>query len=138
MKKVLLISSLISTVLVAAGYLFFISAIENFTIKELHLEETGENIYMKNLRRGLNYSEFSISTSKRRRINSSEDFVYSWDEVFFYKVSNDSLIVYCSAKAEEPKNFDSRIKVRQIVYSNPESFRLLDQYRNIGLQKFPE
>ena len=86
MKKVLLISSLISTVLVAAGYLFFISAIENFTIKELHLEETGENIYMKNLRRGLNYSEFSISTSKRRRINSSEDFVYSWDEVFFIRL----------------------------------------------------
>lgn len=138
MKKVLIIVGLIVTALFSAAYLFFILKVENFSIKELKVKEFGVNVYFKSLERGLNYSESSISTSKRRRSNPRFDYVYPYKQVFFYRISNDSLFVFCPTIANEPKNFGSEVKVVQIEYPNREYRRLLEDYKSLGLEKFPE
>jgi hypothetical protein len=138
MKRVFIIIGFIVVAVFAAAYFFFIFKVENFTIKELQVKEIGVNVYFKSLERGLNYSESSISTSRRRRSNPRFDYVYPYSQQFFYRISNDSLFVFCSTIANEPKNFGSVVKVIQIEYSNREYRRLMENYKSLGLEKFPD
>lgn len=138
MKKILLIISILITAFIITGYFYFRCVVTDFKIKELHIKDTDKTIYLKNLKRGLNYSKLAISTSKGRETSIEKDYVYTWDETLFYRVSNDTLYVLCKIKAEEPSNFNSGVKVRQEEYSNPEYYELLKNFTKMGLEKFPK
>lgn len=93
MKKLLLIISFLIAVLIIGGYLYFRYVVTDFKIKELHLKNTDRTIYFKSLSRGLNYNKLAISSSKGRKTNLENDYVYTWDETLFYRISNDTLYV---------------------------------------------
>ncbi len=138
MKKILLIISALITALIIGGYFYFRYVVTDFKMTELYIKGANSTIYLKNLKRGLNYSKLAISSSKGRRTSLEKDYVYTWDETLFYRVSNDTLYVLCKNKAKEPTNFDSRIKVLQEEYSNPEYYKLLKDFTKKGLEKFPQ
>lgn len=138
MKKLLLIISFLIAVLIISGYFYFRYVVTDFKIKELYVKNTDRTIYLKSLSRGLNYNKLAISSSKGRKTSHESDYVYTWGETLFYRVSNDSLYVLCKNKSEEPTNFKSSIKVYQVEYSNPEYYELLKDFAKMGLEKFPE
>jgi len=137
MKKILFIVSFIIVVLIFAGYFYFSLVTTDFKIKALYVKQVDDILYFKNLKRGLNYNELSISASKRKKINPKKDYIYTWDETIFYQVSNDTLYVLCKNKASEPRIFKSKIVVLQKEYSNPEYYELLENFKDIGMKKFP-
>lgn len=69
MKKILFIVSFIIVVLIFAGYFYFSLVTTDFKIKALYVKQVDDILYFKNLKRGLNYNELSISASKRKKIN---------------------------------------------------------------------
>ena len=138
MKKILLIISTLITVFIITGYFYFMHVVTDFKMKELYIKNMDKTIYLKNLKRGLNYNKLVISTSKGRGTTLEKDFIYTWDETLFYRISNDTLYVLCKNMAEEPTNFNSGIKVLQEEYSNPEYYKLLKNFKKMGLEKFPQ
>lgn len=137
MKNVLVISGIIILILVLGVYWYFQNVITVFTLKEIPSTTLKETIYLKNTKRGLNYDEVVISKSSKRKSNTNKDYIYTWGETLFYKISNDSLYVYCKIKTNVPPNFDSKVKIYQIQYSNPEYYDLIKNYKKKGLDKFP-
>lgn len=138
MKKIFLIISIFITVFIIAGYFYFRYVVTDYKIKEIYIKATDRTIYLKCLKRGLNYNKLAISTSKGRRTSLEKDYIYTWDETIFYRVSNDTIYVLCKNKAEEPTNFKSGVFVHQEEYSNPEYYKLVENFNKIGLEKFPQ
>jgi hypothetical protein len=138
MKKILLIIGLLITVLLLVVHFYFRHVVSDFNVKELQITKGNKPIYLKNLKRGLNYSKLTISSSGFRRTSIERDYIYTWDETLFYRVSNDTLFVLCKNKAKSPIKFDLNIKVIQKEYSNPEYYELQKNFRKMGLEKFPQ
>jgi hypothetical protein len=120
--------------------LFFIFsyAITKFNIDSLYIEQTNNIIYFKNTKRGLNFSEVTISISKSRKSNYKTDYIYTWDETLFYKVNHDTLLVLCKVKASPPTHFNNNLIVIQREYTNQEYYDLLKNHKLLGFNKFPK
>ena len=138
MKKTSLIISFLITAFIISGYFYFRYVVTEFKIKELYIRNTDRTIYFKSFSRGLNYNKLAISCSKGRKTSHEKDYVYTWGETLFYRVSNDTLYVLCKNKAEEPTKFKSGVKVYQVEYSNPEYYELLKDFTKMGLEKFSQ
>jgi hypothetical protein len=138
MKKILLLTGLLITGLIIVAYFYFRHVVSDFNVKELQTSKENKPIYLKNLKRGLNYSRLTISSSGGRRTSIEKDYIYTWDETLFYRVSNDTLFVLCKNKAETPIKFNPNVKVIQKEYSNPEYYELQKNFRKMGLEKFPQ
>lgn len=137
MKRIFLTLAVIILIVFLSGYCYFQYVVTEFTVKEVRSEMINEKIYLKHTQRGLNYSKIVISKSPKRKSKPDKDYVYTWDETLFYRLSSDTLYVYCKIKTETPSHFNSKIKLVQIQYSNPEYYDLIKNYKKRGLEMFP-
>ncbi|TKG90690.1 hypothetical protein EYV94_22760 [Puteibacter caeruleilacunae] len=110
--------------------------LEIIEVKYPQLEET---IYLKNEKRGLNYEKIAISTSSKE-IGNNEDksFIYKNGETIFYKAVSDTLVVYTMNKIGYPRKFNSKVYIKQIEITNPKFIELRNEYKELGLSKFPK
>lgn len=134
---------LASAILIAItfGCKFFNNGVSVYNVQEVDFTTLNETIYLKHKARGMNYEEIVISPDKkhRRKPNADRDYVYTWDEILFYKKSKDTLYIYCSHRAKLPAEFRSDVVVIQQQYSNPEFvYQLQKNYHDMGLEKFPK
>ena len=67
-------------------------------------------------------------------VDSSNVYIFNGLQSTFYKVADDSLLIYTLKKVKEPINFKIEINVIQFEIDNPEYIRLLENYDEIGLK----
>lgn len=119
--------------------IYFFQA-KSVTVEELDFFQVKERLYLVQFLEGRNYKITSISQSKKRKVNLDENksFVYSAGETLFYSINADTLVVYTMSKANVPKEFSSKIVVKQIEITNLKFIELKKNYKKMGLKKFPE
>lgn len=121
------------------AYFFYINKVSILNKSHITVEGLDEKIYFTQNIRGLNYNKVIISMYPIGRLtfNFDNSIVYSWDEKLFYKLIDDTLLIYCSNKAKVPKDFISKVKVKQIQYDIHKYNWLLANHKKEGLEVFP-
>lgn len=108
-------------------------------VEKVHFENLGEDIYLKRIERGLNYQVSVISTSSKKKFepNYENEYVFSAGTAsFYYKVSGDTLFIKSYILAKKPKNFPSKIKVKQIELNQQELKDFKGIYKKEGYSFF--
>lgn len=134
MKKIILIALIIMLIGIGVIYFFIEYGATVFQYKKITIENN--YVYLKHKARGLNYEELSISTSKSRKINSSTDYLYN-SECLFYQIQNDTIFIFSREIASQPPKFKSKIHIIQKSLSNPEFMNLYENYKTLGYEQFP-
>lgn len=92
--------------------------------------KSGEVIYLKKKNWGLTFdhqvSVISNSDKNEWKPDSTKEYVFKGLEPFFYKFSNDSLILFTRLNAEVPPNFNSKIQIVQKQLPNSQIMDLYD------------
>ncbi|MBN2426286.1 MAG: hypothetical protein JXR46_11445 [Calditrichaceae bacterium] len=138
MKKIVII--VVSCVLVALfiSCYWFNFVFTKITIRKLSFPEGRECLYIKNKARGLNYSITVITNSSNKcfKPNEDTDYIFSAEPTLFYKINEDSLLIYCYIKSKIPSNFNSKINIIQKELSNLEYIYLKNNYKALGINYF--
>ena len=107
-------------------------------VEKIHSNYLNEDLFIKKISWGLTYDHsiiiLSNSPNKSIEPDSNSEYMFSCSSIF-YKLSNDSLLIFTSLKAELPLNFSSNIKVIQYKLENFEIMNLRENnnYKKKGL-----
>lgn len=106
---------------------------------ELNSQTLNEKLYIKNVIRGITGDHNTILISTTPEIDpfedSSDDFIFKGWSPFYYKFTDDSLIVYTMKESIVPRNFNTNIKIVQVTLPNPDMIQFNDQYEKLGFIK---
>lgn len=98
------------------------------------IEVGKEDIYLKKINWGItgDAQKTAISTSKLREFDDFEsDYIDDSGQLeFFYKTSGDTLLIFVRRQLIAPKNWDSKIIIKQVVLDNPSFMNLYDEERS--------
>ncbi len=111
-----------------------------FVIKKIQSEDGSKTLYLKNEKRGLNYSVSTVSTSSEEvSFDQEKEYVFSVGEAsFYYKFEQDTLFIHTYHLGSVPTSFESDATIKQIEYNNYLHKRYKEGYKEMGLSKFPE
>lgn len=111
-----------------------------FTIKEIESINTGEKIYLKKKVWGISSDHhirvISVSDEEKFEPNANDEYLYKGTTPFFYTVNGDTLKVFVRKASEVPPNFNSKIKVEQIILDNPDMMNLFSEHEVMGINRF--
>jgi len=89
------------------------------TVQEIQSTNFNEKIYLKSISWGLLGNSRIVVISKKDDINISPDttnnFLFKGGSPFYYKFLNDTLTVYFDYESGFPQNFESNIKIKQVI-----------------------
>jgi hypothetical protein len=101
------------------------------------VKASGDVLYVKGIAYGLlgDHQEWWITANGRsEEADSLTDYVFPWSNPFFYKLADDTLVVYTRRAVGTPIHFPSGISVRQVELSNPQFMGLYDIEDSLGLE----
>ena len=127
----------------AIVFLLFFCFIEfvvtKYSVTPVYIPKVNETVYLTNTTAGLNTNIVCISNTRWRRSFCKKEYRYiSFEEILFYRVSNDTLYILCGLPIEEDIQLSKNITIIQKRYSNLQYHdELIEGYKNLGLEKFP-
>ena len=141
-KIVFLIAGVGFSILLAIVYFAFPRKNDDvrFLIKELPTLNNTEKIFIKKRNWGITGGSQQIIISKsdenEEAPDSNKNYIYKGLSSFYYKLQNDSLLVYVTNAASVPAQFKTSLKIRQIELENPLMMNLLENgnYKKKGLE----
>jgi len=108
-------------------------------VDKIHSNYLNEDLFIKKVSWGLTYdhSIIILSSSPNNTIypDSTSEYVFLGSEIF-YRLTNDSLLIFTSLKAKTPLAFSSNIKILQYEIKNFEVMNLREDnnYKKKGLK----
>jgi hypothetical protein len=108
-------------------------------VNKIHSEYLNEDLFIKKISWGLTYdhSVIILSSFPKNTIepDSTSEYVFLSSEIF-YRLTNDSLLIFTSLKSKKPLNFNSNIKIIQYELKNVEIMNLRgnNNYKKRGLK----
>ncbi len=102
--------------------------------EKINFSTTNDKIYLFEVG-DLNASSIVLSTTNI--VKKENNIVYN-DEAIFYKKTKDTLIIYYRVSPDIPKNFQTKIIIKQKKLTNVEFYNFWENYNKKGLKKFPE
>jgi len=145
MKKTLIIILSVSVVIICA-LVYFISRIPEMepvrVSKRISFPHTPDELFFKSEVWGMTYDHkiiaLSVNGDKEIESDPEKDYIFNGVNTLFYKVKQDSLILYTPSKASIPAHFDSNITIQQIELDNVSMMNLLKEkeYLKQGLTVF--
>jgi hypothetical protein len=113
-----------------------------YNLKKLVTSSGNEPLYLKSKSWGMTYDSkvIVLSTNKEEEFiaDSTKEYIYKGASFLFYKLSNDSLIIYTADKAHTPQVFNSKINIKQVELDNPAMMKLKGDsaFKSKGLNEF--
>lgn len=122
------------------GFIFFMIPKPDVktTVKcdTIYANSVNDTLFVKLKTVGLNHvMVISQNSGSSFDPDSTKDFIYEGVRSLFYKLNNDTLLVYTVHKTSVPKYFHSKITIRQIELSSEDTTNFNDQYMKLGLKK---
>ena len=126
-------------------FLFFYYALPDknndvkYTVTEVSFKDTQSKLYIKMKTWGMTSDNqiVIISNSNKREFISepAQDYVYKGIMPLFYKIQNDTLLIYTLITSSVPEDFKTNLKVIQVQIENLEMMKLIehDNYKIQGL-----
>jgi len=144
MKKAVIVLISIVVVIVLFIYTYWSSIVPDFeptyTVVELKSDASQESIYLKKKVWGISSDHQVIVISASGEVEfeaqESEEYLYKTSTPFLYEFKDDLLKVYTRRASPIPSNFDSSIKVEQVVLNNSDMLDLLDKHEEKGVKAF--
>ena len=144
MDKILSAILITIIVLILGGLsLLYFAFGDNKEVKKVTNPINKERIYLIKISWGLDDCRMAIGLNKKIKGGFDYDFddkyLLDYGEHFFYKFSNDSLIIYGS-EFDKPKVNDFKTPIKFIYLENPAFSRLgeCENYKKRGLAVFPK
>ncbi|SHE77072.1 hypothetical protein [Pedobacter caeni] len=131
MKYVFFIGALLIGVLCILSSVFYAYEMVPSTTREISFPELKEVLYLKKDNWGISGDKqiMSLSRSKWTSIDrdSENDYILEGLQEVFYKQTKDTLTLFLRRKFKLPKDFESKVVIRQIELENPQFMDLFDQ-----------
>ena len=109
------------------------------SIIEIYSSNFEEKIFIKRKVWGITGDDgiivISKSSNKSFEPNTDSEYVFAGLSPFFYSFRNDTLNIYVGKESKKPIEMNTRIKINQIVLTNPEIMKLMENYKEKGLNK---
>jgi hypothetical protein len=144
MKKLLLIlffTSLVLGICILFGLFSLVPDLQSpyYSKKVLTFVNYNDTLYLKRKDLG-NVSTLVISTSPEPAFDPDISLEYIYDvssTPFLYKQTTDSLIIYTRRLSKVPSRFESKVKILQVLLSNPQIMKLIEDrhLKQKGIQK---
>lgn len=99
--------------------LSYIIAHSTGDITKVRFEKYDEVIFFKSINRGIDSKIRAVSTSNDFEFDETTEYVFRSDLDIFYKVKDDTLLLFVLDSAATPKNFTSKVIVKQVLLENP-------------------
>ena len=110
----------------------------NVSVVEIYSSNFGEKVFIKRKVWGItgNHEITVVSKSDNKSFEPNDDNEYVFKgSPIFYNFINDTLNIYVPLESKKPIGMTTKIKINQIVLSNPKLMNLMHDYKEKGLRK---
>ena len=109
-----------------------------YTVLELKSDTLNDSIYLKKKVWGIaaNHQVIVISSSGQSEFEPDleSQYVYEGFTPILYEFMGNTLKMYIGKASEVPSNFESKIKIEQVVLDTPSMIELLEKHEEKGIE----